>query len=188
MAVISWGKPRIFIGPSGALTGTAATFEELSTPVEDSTNLTANEGDKTEANIEGGEAEATKFKAATFELAMNVRMAKDRRLPSKLKNTTTGGYTASDVAIILQPEATDAPGMLIEAASVSIFETYTAADGAMWEITFAPVTNDGHAAVQWGTVTVPSATTVPASGSIPAYDTYGFKNTNFTAMKKFNGE
>ena len=188
MAVISWGKPRIFIGPSGALSSTAATFEELATPVEDSTNLTANEGDKTEATIEGGEAEATKFKAATFEFTMNVRMAKDRQLPSKLKNTSTGGYTSSDVAIILQPEATDAPGIFIESASVSVIESYTSADGAMWEFKFAPVVNAGHAAVQWGTVTVPPEATIPASDGAAAYVTYGFRNTNFTAIKKFNGD
>lgn len=187
MAVISWGKPRIFIGPSGALSSTATSFEELSTPVEDSTNLTANEGDKTEATIEGGEAEATKFKAATFEFTMNVRMAKDRQLPSKLKASSGDGYTASDVAIILQPEATDAPGILVEAASVSVIESYTSADGALWEFKFAPVTNSGHPAVQWGTVTVPTASEVTVSGG-QNYNTYGFKNTNFVPLLKFHGD
>lgn len=187
MAVISWGKPRIFIGPSGALSGSTTTFMELSTPVEDSTNLTANEGDKTEATIEGGEAEATKFKAATFELTMNVRMAQDRRLPAALKGSGSDNYTASDVAIILQPEATGAPGILIEAASVSVIESYTSADGAMWEFKFAPVVNSGHAAIQWGTIDVPAATDVAAAGGVPAYKTYGFKNTNFVAIHKFMG-
>ena len=94
MATISWGKPQIFIGPTTAsIVNTASTsgaydWYLLATPVEDSTQLTGTQGDKTEATIEGGEAEATKFKAATFELTMNVRMALDgtayRYLPNPL--------------------------------------------------------------------------------------------------------
>ena len=189
MAVISWGKPNILIGPSGELpaaNASAATFEMLPTPVEDSTNLTANEGDKTEATIEGGEAEATKFKAATFEFTMNVRMAKNRRLPTKLKNSETGGYTADNVAILLQPEAHDAPGIFIASASVSVVESYTSADGAMWEFKFAPVVNDNKPAVRWGVITLPDASTAGTSPN--TYDTYGIKTTNFTPMLKFNGE
>lgn len=190
MAVISWGKPRIFIGQSGALSSTEKSYQELSTPVEDSTNLTANEGDKTEATIEGGEAEASKFKAPTFEFTMNVRMAKDRRLPSALKQSNGDGYTSSDVSIILQPEATDAPGILIESASVSVVESYTSADGAMWEFTFAPVVNNGAPAIQWGTITVPTPTTVPSQVGTGGnnYKVFGFTSSNFTKMLKFNGQ
>jgi hypothetical protein len=178
MATISWGKPRIFIAPTGAKmfeadeTMAAGTnnanvvWELLSTPVEDSTNLTGTQGDKTEATIEGGEAEATKFAAATFELAMNVRMALDtgdvyRYLPDcmyeKIGGTGTDKddpnhdkYVTTNVAVLLIPESPKAPAFYCPDCSVSIMETYTAADGAMWEITLAPNASTTEKAVQFG--------------------------------------
>ena len=166
MATISWGKPQIFIGPTTAsIVNTASTsgaydWYLLSTPVEDSTNLTGTQGDKTEATIEGGEAEATKYKAATFELTMNVRMALDgtayRYLPNPLYESVSNsgvrsdGYTASSVSVVLIPEEPSAPGFYCPDCSVSIMETYTAADGAMWEITLAPNASATVKAVQWG--------------------------------------
>lgn len=159
MATISWGKPKIFIGAAGSTIG-ASTFDFylLSTPVEDSTNLTGTQGDKTEATIEGGEAEATKYNAATFELTMNVRMALDgntyRYLPNPLYSSTGlanhDEYTKSNVAVVVIPEEEKAPGFFCPDCSVSIMETYTAADGAMWEITLAPNASTSVKAVQFG--------------------------------------
>lgn len=165
MATISWGKPKIFIGAAGsapldtANASGAYAFSLLATPVEDSTSLTGTQGDKTEAKIEGGEAEATKYNAATFELAMNVRMAIDqetyRRLAPALYKATTGNdaykeYTSSSVALVLIPEEESAPGFFCPDCSVSIMETYTAADGAMWEITLAPNATANDKAVNFG--------------------------------------
>ena len=164
MATISWGKPQIFIGPTTATIATSASsgtndWYLLSTPVEDSTNLTGTQGDKTEATIEGGEAEATKYNAATFELTMNVRMALDgtnyRYLPNPLYKEVTGNnarteYTASSVSVVLIPQEEAAPGFYCPDCSVSIMESYTAADGAMWEITLAPNASATVKAVQWG--------------------------------------
>jgi hypothetical protein len=169
---ISWGKPGIYIAEAGQALGNDYQWELLATPVEDSTNLTGTQGDKTEATIEGGEAEATKFKAATFELAMNVRMAlennnKHRLLPTPMyatKQVTISGsatdvvdldnYSASSVAVVLIPEDDKAPGFYCPNASVSIMDTYTAADGAQWEIVLAPnVPSGGGKAVQFGKYT-----------------------------------
>lgn len=58
MAVIGWGKPRIFIKD---LDASSPKWEELPTPVEDSTQLTTTKGDKQEAKIEGGENEDVKY-------------------------------------------------------------------------------------------------------------------------------
>lgn len=159
MATISWGKPKIFIGAAGSTIGASSfDFYQLSTPAEDSTNLTGTQGDKTEATIEGGEAEATKYKAATFELTMNVRMAIDnnnyRYLPAPLYSSAGlanhDEYTKNNVAVVLIPEEETAPGFFCPDCSVSIMETYTAADGAMWEITLAPNASTNVKAVQFG--------------------------------------
>ena len=58
MAVIGWGKPRIFVKD---LDASSPKWEELPTPVEDSTQLTTTKGDKQEAKIEGGENEDVKY-------------------------------------------------------------------------------------------------------------------------------
>lgn len=170
MATISWGKPQIFIGPAStapkatnAVVGTTDyLWQLLPTPVEDSTNLTGTQGDKAEATIEGGEAEATRYNAATFELTMQVRMALDgeegslvyRYLPDDLYSenglTNHDEYTKSSVAVCLIPAEEKAPGFYCPDCSVSIMETYTAADGAMWEITLAPNASSTVKAVQFG--------------------------------------
>ena len=182
MATISWGKPQIFIGPTTATIATSASsgtndWYLLSTPVEDSTNLTGTQGDKTEATIEGGEAEATKYNAATFELTMNVRMALDgmdyRYLPNPLYKEVTGNnarteYTASSVSVVLIPQEEAAPGFYCPDCSVSIMETYTAADGAMWEITLAPNASGTAKAVQWGQRYAVKSSTAGQSGTADA--------------------
>ena len=69
MAVIGWGKPRVFIKD---LDASAPKWEELPTPVEDSTQLTTTKGDKQEAKIEGGENEDVKYGKNTYALALNI--------------------------------------------------------------------------------------------------------------------
>ncbi len=165
MAVISWGKPQILVGAANPTISTSNyNFYNLSTPVEDSTNLTATQGDKTEATIEGGEAEATKYKAATFELTMNVRMAKDRSLPSPMYSSTTDSGYASTVSVVLIPEDPEAPGFYCPECSLSIIESYTSADGAMWEITLNPVrpSTGSLKAVNWRTLTATEGTSTNA--------------------------
>ena len=178
---ISWGKPSIFIGATGQTLGSNSNFELLATPVEDSTNLTGTQGDKTEATIEGGEAEATKYNAATFELTMNVRMALEdndhhRRLPIAMygldgSDPDLEKYTKTSVAVCLIPADNTAPGFYCPSCSVSIMETYTAADGAMWEITLAPnVPTGGGKAVQFGRYVATKGTAVTVGDY--SYDKY----------------
>ena len=54
MAIISWGKPTLEIAPLGA-GGVPGAFVALPTPVQDSTQLSTEAGNKLEAFVEGGE-------------------------------------------------------------------------------------------------------------------------------------
>ena len=54
------------------------------------------------------------------------------------------------MAVVVIPEEEKAPGFFCPDCSVSIMETYTAADGAMWEITLAPNASTTVKAVQFG--------------------------------------
>ena len=99
MAVIGWGKPRVFIKD---LDASAPKWEELPTPVEDSTQLTTTKGDKQEAKIEGGENEDVKYGKNTYALALNIRAAKGRKRPVSDSKDGSEEHTAvlqSPVAI-----------------------------------------------------------------------------------------
>lgn len=165
MAVISWGKPKIVVGPMNSLK-TANVYALLPTPAEDSTQLTGQTGEKEEAKIEGGEVEAVKNKAGSSELVMRIRKAQGRTLPAVLLDATTDdGYTRENVSLCLQPENANAPGFYCGEGSVSIIDTYTAKEGAFWEITYNPVlpsTGSIKKKLSWGTVTLTEGTSTNA--------------------------
>ena len=157
MPNISWGKPDVFFGAQGSTFGADTfDFEKAATPAEDSTQLTGQQGEKVEAKIEGGAAEDTKYKDPTLELVMKIRMAKEdsgslRRLPTALyKSGSTTEYTKDKVAVCVIPENPAAPGFFCAACSVSIIETYTASEGAFWEITLSINVPTSGKAIQWG--------------------------------------
>ncbi len=138
--VLSWGKPTLLID------GTELGY----TPVEDSTELTVEKGDKVEANIEGGGYEAVKYKKATSQLVFNIRRAAGRTFPLTIKS----GVCPGEHSLQLVPEESEdgAPGFTIQRGIFTVDETYTAADGAMWEVTVdALQPTDGTEAVVWDT-------------------------------------
>ena len=156
MAVISWGKPRIFIKD---LDATTPAWEEVPTPVEDSTELTTTQGDRIEAKIEGGENEDVRVKASTYTLNFNIRKAKNRTAPI----ASSDGVVSHNYALMLQPEDAACPGFSIDKANVSVLDTYNSADGAMWQIQFDALKPTSGAQVKWGVVTV-----TESGGSISA--------------------
>lgn len=126
--ILSWGKPTLKVWKTTEQESAAVT---LPTPIEDSTELQAEKGDKMEAKIEGGENEAVKYKRNTYTLVFNIRRAKDRRLPFDIDD----GLVKGTYKIRLIPEDSTAPGFLLNCGVVSINETWTAADGGIWEVT-----------------------------------------------------
>jgi hypothetical protein len=97
-----------------------------------------------------------------------------RYLPNPLYESVSNsgvrsdGYTASSVSVVLIPEEPSAPGFYCPDCSVSIMETYTAADGAMWEITLAPNASGTVKAVQWGQRYAVKSSTAGQSGTADA--------------------
>lgn len=143
---LSWGIPTIFVKDLGTQN---ATWKKLFTPVEDSTELVPTKGDKQEAKIEGGENEAVKYKKSTYEVNFNIRRAKDRKPPMPSQD----GVVLNNYAFLLQPEDPTTDGFYIEKASVSIDETYTAADGAIWQVVLSALKPDSGNTVKWGVIT-----------------------------------
>lgn len=147
MAVLSWGKPRIFIRDLGA---SQPSWLELPTPVEDSTNLATTKGDKKEAKVEGGENEDVKYSKNTYALTFNIRGAKGRSKPIN----DADGVIGNNFEVILQPEDKTNEGFWIEKSSVSVEDTWSAADGTIWAYTFDALKPDAGDQVKWGVVTV----------------------------------
>lgn len=148
MAVIGWGKPRIFIKD---LDASAPKWEELPTPVEDSTQLATTKGDKQEAKIEGGENEDVKYGRNTYALTLNIRAAKGRKRPISDED----GVVAHNYAVVVQPEDKDVQGYCMEKTTVSVEDTFTSADGGVWAYTFdALKPSADKKQIDWGVVEV----------------------------------
>ena len=147
MAKIPWGKPRLFTKNVDVSNSKAY---ELATPVEDSTQLTPTKGDKLEAKIEGGENEDVKFKRSTYALTYNIRKARGRKAPFP----AVDGVVNAHFGIMLQPEDDDTEGFYIESSTVSVDDTFTAAEGAIWAIQHDAVKAATGDTVKWGTVKV----------------------------------
>lgn len=148
MAVIGWGKPRIFIKD---LDASAPKWEELPTPVEDSTQLETTKGDKQEAKIEGGENEDVKYGKNTYALTLNIRAAKGRKRPI----SDNDGVVAHNYAIALQPEDKDVQGFCMEKTTVSVEDSFSTVDGGVWAYTFDALKPDADKKqIQWGKIIV----------------------------------
>lgn len=147
MSKVNWGIPRIFVKD---MDDEQAAWYELNTPVEDSTELTSTQGDKLEAKIEGGENEDVKYKRSTYELAYNIRMLKGRQAPFPISD----GVVDHKFAVLLQPEDPECEGFYIESSTVAVDQSYTAADGSMWQVHHDALKATKGDTVKWGKITV----------------------------------
>lgn len=147
MAVIGWGKPRIFIKDLDAET---PVWEELPTPVEDSTTLETTKGDKQEAKIEGGENEDVKYGRNTYALNLSIRAAKGRQRPMSDED----GVIAHNYAVVLQPEDPMVQGFAIEKSTASVEDNFTSAEGGVWAYAFDALKPASGKQVKWGVVKV----------------------------------
>lgn len=144
---LSWGKPRIFIKD---LSAQSPSWKELNTPVENSTELQPTKGDKLEAKIEGGQNEDVRFKDTTYAVVYNIRKVKNRAVPIANKN----GVASKHYAFCLMPEDPTNIGFYIAETSVTVDDTFTAADGAIWAIQHEAIAALTGNTVKWGTVAI----------------------------------
>ena len=93
--ILSWGKPTIVVA-AVADTG-AATVGAFPTPVEDSSELSTEKGDKVEANIEGGAAEAVRYKDSKYTFKCSIRQGAGRTMPI----SGTNGVVPGEYSVML---------------------------------------------------------------------------------------
>lgn len=166
MAVIGWGKPRVL---AKDLDTPGSQWFELPTPVENSTQLTTQKGDKKEAKLEGGENEDVRYSKNTYALALNIRAAKSRKRPI----SDSDGLVAHKYAIVVQPEDKDVQGIAIEKATVSVEDTFSTEEGGIWAYLFDALKPDsGKNQVSWGKIIITeSAGTISKVECDPEDDT-----------------
>lgn len=135
MAKLSWGKPTVEITKSvgGAVPSSpAAEWTILSEIKEGTATLTTTKGEKTEALEEGGGVVDVRYKKNSYAFELQLFVKKGDRKPIE----DVDGIIADNYAVRLTPEDEANEGFLIENASVSVEESWTAADGKMWKYTF----------------------------------------------------
>lgn len=157
MAVLSWGKPAIYVKDLDAL---GAKWKKLPDAAQDTVTLETTKGDKTEAKLEGGENEDVKFARNTYALNAGIRAAKDRQKPIPDED----GIVSKNYAVALVPEDKENTGFYIRKSKVSIEDVWSAADGGQWNYTFDALKPEEGKQLEWGVV---SAT---ASGSDGEYN------------------
>lgn len=151
--IISWGKPQSITATP--VTGTGATGGGvLPTPVEGSSELTTEKGDKMEALIEGGEAEAVKYKASKYTFVCQVRFGKDRTMPIE----GTDGVVPGEWSLALVPDETGAPGFTIHRCVCSYEDSWTAEDGGIRTYTFESLKPASGNQITWAAAAAQSQT------------------------------
>ena len=126
----SWGRPLIEVKQLGQ--SPEAEWEAFATPVDGTTQLSSEQGEKLEAAIEGGGNEAVKYKKNTYSLTFDVRQVPERTDPIEESN----GVVADEYSVRITPENPNALGVLIDRASVNVQKSFTANDGLIKTYTF----------------------------------------------------
>jgi hypothetical protein len=131
MSKIGWGKPTLEIAPIGA-DGILGTFTKLPIPVQDSTQLTTEKGNKLEAFLEGGGLLDVRYDKNKYTCEFELYRAKGVSKPI----TDDDGIVMTEYALRLTPEDPTVEGWLMQRASVSVEETWAANIGHKWKYTF----------------------------------------------------
>lgn len=137
MAVLPVGKPTIEIAELDG-DGNKGAWQLIDIPVEGSTTLDTEEGEKTDYTEEGGGLVDSYQKQAKNTLTFTLFAKKGVTKPFPDKN----GVIVKNYAIRLSPEDPECLGFIMHKCSVSCRDTYSAADGTRWEYKFSGLVSE----------------------------------------------
>lgn len=156
MAVIGWGKPNIVFGKIGE----GNSWSKMQTPVQNSTTLSTEKGDKQEALVEGGGVEDVRYNKNKYSLTMTIRVRKGGTSPIPHND----GIVSGEYMVALQPEDTAVPGIVMQKAHVSVEDAFSTEEGTTFIYTFdGLVPDDNSNQVKHGVVVI-----TESSGSVSA--------------------
>lgn len=128
--ILMWGACTITVTPlenSGATLSAAVTFNA---PAEAQTTLTPTQGTKQEARIEGGEVEAVRYQATTYQLTWRERVHSTGKTD---KFGNGDGNVPGEFSVAVTPtENNTAPVLNIARASANVQYEYNATDGGFF--------------------------------------------------------
>jgi hypothetical protein len=130
--ILPVGKPMIKISKLDA-DGNKAPWKIIDIPVDGSTTLDTEEGEKTEYLEEGGGVVDSYQKQSKYTLTFTLYAKKGIQKPIVDHN----GVIVDNYAITLTPEDPECWGFIMHKCSVSCRETYSSADGTRWEYKFS---------------------------------------------------
>ena len=132
MATIAWGRPQIEISKLSA-EGEPTTWEVVDNPVENSSKLNAEAGDKKEAKGEGGEIVDTKTGKNKYSFEFELYSKKGKAKPIADED----GVVSDNYAVRLTPEDATLEGFILDKTSVSVTDTWDAENGKKWKFAFS---------------------------------------------------
>jgi hypothetical protein len=167
MARIGWGKPILQIAPViDNLTGMLGAFITLPVPVQDSTQLTTEKGNKLEAPLEGGELADVRYDKNKYTCEFELYKLKNTQKPI----VDDDGIVSTEFALRIIPEDPSNEGWIMKRASVSVEDTWASNIGHKWKYTFEALKPASGKALE---PYVPIAITPLSLGFTSAADTTG---------------
>lgn len=136
MSILSWGKPKIeVVAHVAGVIPAVPTWIVFPVVVEKTAQLATTKGTKSEALAEGGEVIDTRYQKNkySFTAELFVKKGDSKPIPD------SDGLIITNYAVRLTPEDETLEGWLMEAAAVSVEETWTSENGKRWKYTFDAV-------------------------------------------------
>lgn len=125
MGILKWGKPHIQIGKVGSDGSAPATWIDVDNPVQDTTQLTTNDGNTHEALGEGGELVDFKQEKNRYEFAFELFVKKGVPMPVEDVDGVVDGHYA--MRLTLEDETIE--GIQFSKSTIAAKDTYNTADG-----------------------------------------------------------
>lgn len=130
--ILPVGKPTIEVAALDK-DGNKGTWQTIDVPVDGTTSLDTEEGEKTDYLEEGGGLVDSYQKQSKYTLTFTLYAKKGASKPIADVN----GVITTNYAIRLSPEDPECKGFTMHKCSVSCTETYTSADGVRWTYKFS---------------------------------------------------
>ena len=136
MSILSWGKPKVeVVAHVAGVIPAAPVWIVFPVIVEKTATLATEKGAKSEALGEGGEVIDTRYQKNkySFSAELFVKKGDSKPIPD------SDGLITTNYAVRLTPEDDTLEGWLMEAAAVSVEETWSSEAGKKWKYNFDAV-------------------------------------------------
>lgn len=133
MSILSWGKPKVeVVAHVAGVIPASPTWIVMPVIVEKTAILNTEKGAKSEALGEGGEVVDTRYQKNKYSFSCELFVKKGDSKPI----SDDDGLIVTNYAVRLTPEDVELEGWIMEAAAVSVEETWSSEVGKKWKYTF----------------------------------------------------